>query len=248
MKRSNPVLFSLAICGLASADVAFDNFGPGGIFTGNGWLVRGPLVSPAWTHAFPVVPTISGEITSITVSIFHLNGATNNYTFELRSDAGGAPGPSLGILGQTAGTQSLSPPAPQFSVAPGISITAGTAYWVYAHGEADANGTWLTSPTLGGTRAYSLDGGQSFTVSPLSPTDAQGAIRIEVTASGPAPCYANCDNSTTPPILNIQDFTCFLNRFAAGESYANCDDSTTPPVLNIADFTCFLNAFAAGCS
>ena len=62
------------------------------------------------------------------------------------------------------------------------------------------------------------------------------------------PCYPNCDGSTAPPILNVADFTCFLNRFAAGAPYANCDGSTTPPVLNVADFTCFLNAFAAGCS
>ncbi len=60
-------------------------------------------------------------------------------------------------------------------------------------------------------------------------------------------CYANCDGSTTAPVLNIADFTCFLNRFAAEESYANCDQSTTPPVLNVADFTCFLQRFAAGC-
>jgi hypothetical protein len=66
-------------------------------------------------------------------------------------------------------------------------------------------------------------------------------------SSGPAPCYANCDGSTTAPILNVNDFTCFLNKFAAGDSYANCDGSTTPPVLNVNDFTCFLNKYAAGC-
>jgi hypothetical protein len=69
------------------------------------------------------------------------------------------------------------------------------------------------------------------------------ALRI-----GPAPCFANCDGSTTPPVLNVLDFSCFLNRFAAGDSYANCDGSTTTPVLNVLDFTCFLNRFAAGCS
>jgi agmatine/peptidylarginine deiminase len=63
-----------------------------------------------------------------------------------------------------------------------------------------------------------------------------------------SPCYANCDASTTAPVLNVLDFSCFLNRFAAGESYANCDGSTAPPVLNVLDFACFLNAFAAGCS
>jgi hypothetical protein len=61
-------------------------------------------------------------------------------------------------------------------------------------------------------------------------------------------CFANCDGSTLAPILNIADFTCFLNRFAAGDSRANCDGSTTIPVLNVADFSCFLNRFAAGCS
>ena len=60
-------------------------------------------------------------------------------------------------------------------------------------------------------------------------------------------CYANCDGSTTAPILNVLDFSCFLNRFAAGDAYANCDGSTTAPVLNVLDFSCFLNRFAAGC-
>jgi len=66
-------------------------------------------------------------------------------------------------------------------------------------------------------------------------------------SSGPPPCYANCDASTTAPVLNVADFTCFLQKFAAGNAYANCDNSTTAPVLNVADFTCFLQKFAAGC-
>jgi hypothetical protein len=73
-------------------------------------------------------------------------------------------------------------------------------------------------------------------------------------------CYANCDGSTTAPILNIDDFTCFINEFALAMSqlptlsqpmqwmqYANCDGSTTAPILNIDDFTCFINEFARGC-
>ena len=72
--------------------------------------------------------------------------------------------------------------------------------------------------------------------------DAVWTFTVEASA-----CYANCDGSTTPPALNVIDFACFLNRFAAGEAYANCDGSTTPPVLNVLDFACFLNAFAAGC-
>jgi hypothetical protein len=70
---------------------------------------------------------------------------------------------------------------------------------------------------------------------------------LSVTLGGGPSCYGNCDGSTTAPVLNVADFTCFLQRFAAGESYANCDESTTVPTLNVADFTCFLQRFAAGC-
>lgn len=62
-----------------------------------------------------------------------------------------------------------------------------------------------------------------------------------------AQCYANCDGSTAVPVLNVNDFQCFLNRYAAGDPYANCDGSTAAPVLNINDFQCFLNQFAVGC-
>jgi hypothetical protein len=61
-------------------------------------------------------------------------------------------------------------------------------------------------------------------------------------------CYANCDGSSTSPVLTANDFQCFLNAFAAAETYANCDGSTAVPVLTANDFQCFLNAFAAGCS
>jgi hypothetical protein len=60
-------------------------------------------------------------------------------------------------------------------------------------------------------------------------------------------CYANCDCSTIAPILNVNDFACFLNTFAAGNPLANCDGSTLPPVLNVNDFQCFLNKYAEGC-
>lgn len=46
--------------------------------------------------------------------------------------------------------------------------------------------------------------------------------------------------------LNVNDFQCFVNRFAAGEASANCDGSTAAPVLNVNDFNCFLNRYAAG--
>jgi hypothetical protein len=66
-----------------------------------------------------------------------------------------------------------------------------------------------------------------------------------------SPSAARATPTATPrtaaPVLNVNDFTCFLNAFAAGEWSANCDGSTAASVLNVNDFTCFVNAFAAGC-
>jgi glucose/arabinose dehydrogenase len=60
-------------------------------------------------------------------------------------------------------------------------------------------------------------------------------------------CRANCDGSTTPPILDINDFVCFIDHFMQGDPYCNCDHSTTPPVLNIYDFICYQHQFSLGC-
>jgi hypothetical protein len=79
---------------------------------------------------------------------------------------------------------------------------------------------------------------------------------IHGSVGGSAPCYANCDGSTVQPVLNVDDFTCFVNAFAQAQSlpaaqqvtaYANCDGSTVTPVLNVDDFTCFINRYAQGC-
>lgn len=64
---------------------------------------------------------------------------------------------------------------------------------------------------------------------------------------GCPPCYANCDGSTVAPVLNVNDFMCFLGRYGAGDPYSNCDGSTAPPILNVNDFMCFQQRYAAGC-
>jgi hypothetical protein len=71
---------------------------------------------------------------------------------------------------------------------------------------------------------------------------------FQLNISAVSACYANCDGSSATPILNANDFQCFLNKFAANDPYANCDGSTASPMLNANDFQCFLNKFATGCS
>jgi hypothetical protein len=126
-------------------------------------------------------------------------------------------------------------------------------------------GAVVATADAGSTTAMELHSGHisaAFTVPASGPVDLTiritrpyqpgGALfqyvdNVAISGGGTGGCYANCDQSTVAPILNVGDFTCFLQRFAAGESYANCDNSTVAPVLNVGDFTCFLQRFAAGC-
>jgi hypothetical protein len=126
----------------------------------------------------------------------------------------------------------LSPPSGCLGCAgcsPCVScIDTGQNLWITADRQYDLNRQQRIGSAVAGTTFHVVD---------------RGCFEL-----GRFDCYANCDGSTSVPVLNVNDFTCFLNAFAAGDTYANCDNSTSPPVLNVNDFTCFLNAFAAGCS
>jgi hypothetical protein len=120
----------------------------------------------------------------------------------------------------------------------GCPASAGTAI---ACNDDACGGTGLAS-----RMTFAAVQGQQYTirVGGYSGNTGSGTLTIACAANS---CYANCDNSTTPPILNVNDFICFQSQFAAGTTYANCDHSTTPPVLNVNDFICFQSQFAAGC-
>jgi streptogramin lyase len=96
-----------------------------------------------------------------------------------------------------------------------------------------------------GLRSVDLVTGTATLIGPTGFPDIRGMAMLNATP--PPSCYANCDASTTPPVLNVQDFSCFLQKYAGADPYANCDASTTEPTLNVQDFTCFLQKFAAGC-
>jgi hypothetical protein len=111
---------------------------------------------------------------------------------------------------------------------------------------------WFYNSPLTRTPVYSMTAGTTYYIeySLFSATAAipnNAYLGFDFVPTGPAPCYANCDGSTTAPVLNVADFTCFLQKYAGADPYANCDGSTIAPILNVADFTCFLQKFAAGC-
>lgn len=86
-----------------------------------------------------------------------------------------------------------------------------------------------------------------------SATSPASASRLGVLTEGTGEilvgeCLADCDTSTGAWVLDVFDFVCFQNRFAAGVAYAcDCDTSTGPLVCDVFDFLCFQSAFAIGC-
>jgi hypothetical protein len=146
---------------------------------------------------------------------------------------------------------------PSYTPAQPLTIATNQNYWVHVRADPASLGTFTwgsaSAPPIGmGTPAgYVQDGQSSQTYNGF-------------TVWGTFDCYANCDGSTASPVLNVADFTCFLQQFAQGSTlpgnssfqachYANCDPGAIPPChvicLNVADFTCFLQRFAAasGC-
>ena len=75
-----------------------------------------------------------------------------------------------------------------------------------------------------------------------------GTSSYSVVAKVVPQCWADCDQTSGQMVLDIFDFLCFGNFFAAGDPYAcDCDTTTGPGVCDIFDFLCFGNAFGLGC-
>jgi hypothetical protein len=74
--------------------------------------------------------------------------------------------------------------------------------------------TGADTPTLTISYTQSADNGTAYD---CVVTTACGSVRSDPAGLGVViPCYANCDGSTLAPILNVGDFTCFLQKYAAG--------------------------------
>jgi hypothetical protein len=201
--------------------------------------------SPNWAMFFDLEALTPGVVVS---RLTTANAAAANAAFSVEvlvrngTALGGpvATGPGSSMDGWTSlGTA----PATQGATAGGVALRftgAGPRYF--------GTGTPPLSVFQDSNLKLTTGDGRS---APFTPTgsfftsrDLVGALRYSV---GPAPCYANCDGSTTEPILNVNDFICFQTKFAAQDPAANCDGSTAEPVLNVNDFICFQTQFAAGC-
>jgi hypothetical protein len=195
------------------------------------------------TEAVYSIDTATGVATQLYVypTAFDFGGLDSSGT-TLYGLTDAAPSPSVrGLYSIDLAAQSTTFLAPYPSGETdidGLAIGNGLAYYVTDGPNTTQASFYVFDPATGnqvGTLPSPFTGSGTFSAAAF------------VGGSTPPGCYANCDESTTTPVLNVADFTCFLQRYAAGESYANCDNSTTTPVLNVADFTCFLQQYAAGC-
>jgi murein tripeptide amidase MpaA len=239
------------------------------------WTVfnHSSLTAGAWERAIPV-----GAIQNNVLSAPN-TAAGGQWAYVTQN---GAPGGAPGAADVDGGPTILTSPAIDLSGASRAEIAF--AFWHYSVGgtvdpfhvevSGDNGQTWVRALTLRhatGWRTASVDVGANVGltsavrirfVSSDNPNDSvtesgidDVVVRVWGCAAGA--CYANCDQSTAAPVLNIDDFSCFINRFALAQAlpheqqvadYANCDGSTVPPVLNVDDFGCFINAFALGCN
>src|SRR5262249_29885737 len=106
----------------------------------------------------------------------------------------------------------------------GMTYQAGPVYTtIYPANGTSVDWVWGARGALGLTIELRDTGQNGFTLptSQITPTCEETWAAFMVVVNHVTPCYSNCDGSTTPPVLTANDFQCFLNRFAAGDSYAN---------------------------
>jgi hypothetical protein len=216
---------------------------------GAAWNTVGPNYPQDDVYAFAMY---HGELIAAGLFSNCCGGPTEPAWYIARFDGTSWQPLGLGMTGPVRALCVFDPdgpgPLPEVLIAGGSFSTAGTTP---ASGIAAWDGTtWsaLGQGTSGTVRALTVWNGRLVVAGDFY--TAGGLTSPGMAFWGcpqPAACYANCDGSTTPPILNVADFICFMGEFAAADPAANCDASTQVPTLNIADFVCFVQRFAAGC-
>jgi hypothetical protein len=187
---------------------------------------------PVWIRpmAFSLLPDGAGGVIATGWADHH--PALGTGTFIAPFDSAGGPTSITNIWGQFAMTSDLD--------GAGGLLLAGTMLGRF---DLQGNTLWLDPSWTNYARSISASSPRTFHIASSTGFYGEGDYFLHAYSA----CYANCDESLEPPVLNVADFACFLQRFAAGAPYANCDQSTAEPVLNVADFACFLQTFAAGC-
>jgi hypothetical protein len=159
------------------------------------------------------------------------------------------PVPASTLPGGPEGFAFVPPGSPLFT-APSIIVSEYSAGQVATY-ELDVQG----DPVIATRRTFmtGLNGAEGAHIDPVTgdflfSTFGGGNQVVVVQGFTAVPCYPNCNGDFDPitllPILDIQDFGCFTNKFILGDPYADCNNDG---ILDISDFGCFTNAFINGC-
>jgi hypothetical protein len=221
-----------------------------------------------WTGTIGITTQVSGIPAGYTVRATAKYADTETTIYALLKTPGAGNPDLLATIQQNGGACTVIGTTGRADLE-GLAVTQWTSNGIYALSPANDGTLCLLNPTSGAATELSRGGfgdSRSLVFFPTGQLLACGSnlLSVDTVTGAPTPigptgygdiadmtiittCYANCDTGSMP-VLNVLDFNCFLNHFAAGSAYANCDFSTTPPILNVLDFNCFLNRFSAGCS
>jgi len=142
--RISLISLALLTAAMASADVSFSTFGAGDSFNGGlGYGISTPT-SGLGLDSFlgqQFTSATSGDLSAISVATFLVNGS-GDITLGIYADDG------TGHMGVPLGTWNVNTPASPsaistFSIAPGISLSAGQKYWLGMSGNNDTWAAWL---------------------------------------------------------------------------------------------------------
>jgi hypothetical protein len=254
----------LLACAGAQAQLAqfgiIDTFGPGNSYDPQTALPIHGAQSPVGAGAAAAmrieVQWGEGRLRAIEVALTPSAAGHDSFRASLHDGHAAAVGPEIwsrivSIAGQQ---QPVTIVMPVYNLGPFVSPWSSEFYWLSILPADDQSaGQWhVNDQGAVGMRALRQWDPVAAQWGPWSASNGPlPAARVTLVG-----CYPNCDSGGPPPLLNVEDFTCFLHVFfeslnlpqhAQIASYANCDGSTTPPVLNVEDFACFVNAFAAAC-
>ena len=191
-------LLALALCSLpAMAGTLYSNFGTGTnvYYCCEGWTVSGTgTIGTSFISANEFTPTTSGSVGEIDIAVGLVVGPDSFYV-DVDANNNGQPGAVLASFtglnsnGNNFGTGCSGGNCPYTSITniSGLSLTAGTSYWLVVGPTSTSSATWEAwnfSNSATGNDSYSTDGGNTWLSNGTQP---QGAFQILGGSTTPEP-------------------------------------------------------------
>ena len=140
------VAATVGLASAASAQIFYNNFNGTDSYSGSGWTISGGTTVSYFEAAFGFTSAASGQLGSITMSLFQVTGV-NAYKVMLWTDSAGLPGTMLGSW-NLSNIGSFGAPATVINTPGGPTLTAGTKYWLSAQASDPSTwGAWYQTTT-----------------------------------------------------------------------------------------------------